>query len=65
MIHVTFPNGKIRVFEETEFEDFGCEMEHKSENIIINKRKPLSSFVYETDTVGEITNKENISCRFI
>lgn len=65
MIRITFPSGKIRTFEVTEFEDFGCEMEHKSENIIINTSKPSSSFVYETNILGEITNKDIISYRFI
>jgi len=65
MIYVTFPNGNIRTFDKTEFEDFGCEMEHKSENIILNTSKPSFSFVYETDMLGEITNKEKISYRFI
>lgn len=65
MIYVTFPNGSIRTFDKTEFEDFGCEMEHKTENIILNRNKPLSSFVYEIDERDEIINMEYISYRYI
>lgn len=64
MILITFKNGRSKTFNNTEFEDFGCEMEHKTENIILNRNKPLSSFVYETDERGEIINMENISYRF-
>lgn len=64
MILITFPNGRSRIFNNTEFEDFGCEMEHKTENIILNRNKPQSSFVYETDERGEIIYIENISYRF-
>ena len=61
MILITFPNGRSMKFKEEDFEFFGGEMEHKTENIILGVNNPHSSFVYETDWRGEIINKENIS----
>lgn len=44
-----------------EFEKFGDELEHQTDNIILNISNPHKSFTYETNSRGEITNKEYIN----
>lgn len=61
MIFITFPNGRSLKYNEEEFDDFGIEIEHKYENLILNKNNPFSSLIYEIDSRGEIINKEYIS----
>lgn len=61
-LRITFPNGKINTFDISDFEYFVPvnELEHKTENIIINLSQRAKSFVYEIDEHGEITNKDFI-----
>ena len=61
--HITliFSNGRTRTFDVQEFEQFGDELEHKTENIIINTLHPEQSFTYELNEKNEISNKEPIT----
>ena len=61
MIDITFPDGRSSKFHENEFYKYENEMEHIAKNIILNVNDPSSSFIYETDWRGEITNNEYIS----
>lgn len=61
MINIKFPSGKKRIFCINEFEKFGDEWEHRTDNIILNISEPHKSFTYETNSWGEITNKEYIN----
>lgn len=58
---VTMPNGKVVAFSIDNFDDFGDCMEHKTENIMLDKENPCNSCVYETDYNGEITYKDYIT----
>ncbi len=58
LVSIIFPHGKIRSFSLKEFDKYGDELEHRTENIILNIHEPCKSFVYETDFRGEITHKE-------
>ena len=60
-IKVTMPNGKVLMFSIDDFEDFGNTLEHKTENIILDKEDPRKSCVYETDYNGEIIYKDYIT----
>ena len=61
MITVTYPSGSIRTFADEDFELFQNELEHKTENIILNTEEPYKSFAYETDCRGEIINRDPIN----
>jgi len=61
MITIIYPSGRIRTFADGDFELFHNELEHKTENIILNIEDSYKSFVYETDYRGEITNRNPIN----
>ena len=58
---VTMPNSKVVIFNIDDFDDFGDTLEHKTENIMLDKGNPHNSCVYETDYNGEITYKDYIT----
>lgn len=60
LISILFPKGEIRSFHQNEFDMYANELEHRTENIILNISEPQKSFVYETDFRGEIITKEYI-----
>ncbi|MBO7052056.1 MAG: hypothetical protein J6W24_05270 [Prevotella sp.] len=64
-IEVTMPNGKIVRFSIDDFDDYGDCLEHKTENIILDKENPCDSCVYETDYNGEITYKDYITWQIL
>jgi hypothetical protein len=59
IIEITLPNGRKYNFHYEEFESFPAvnELQHKTENIIINTDNIHRSFFYETDDNGEISYK--------
>ena len=59
---ILFPNGKMCRYNIYDFEEFNSvnELEHNSENIILNTKDLNKSFAYEIDEFGEMTNKEPI-----
>lgn len=61
-LRIAFPNGEIKTFDISDFEYFAPvnELEHKTENIIINLSQSGKSFTYDTDERGEIINKDFI-----
>ena len=59
-IYILFPQGNVRSFSKKEFDSYGNELEHRTENIILNISEPQKSFVYETDYRGELVDKEYI-----
>ena len=65
VITITFHNGLSRKYPIDEFEQFGYELEHRTENLIIDIQQPSHSFTYETDDDGEIINKEPIVISYI
>ena len=60
---ILFTNGRKSRYIIDDFEKFNSvdELEHKTENIIINIKDPRKSFFYEVDRLGEIVNKEPIT----
>lgn len=59
IIEITFPNGCRCCFNYDDFEFFPSvsELQHKTENIIINTGNLHKSFFYETNERGEIIYK--------
>ena len=59
IIEIIFPNGYRCRFHYDDFEFFPSvnELQHKTENIIINIDDLCKSFFYETDDRGEIMCK--------
>ena len=61
-IHETYYVLFIKSSNIDAFEEFNSvnELEHNSENIILNTKDLNKSFAYEIDEFGEMTNKEPI-----
>jgi len=60
---LTYPNGHSVQYPLSDFSLFStCELEHNNKNIIISLTKDLRhSFVYTTDSRGEMVDKQPIS----
>jgi hypothetical protein len=64
-VFVLYPNNKIKKYLYSDFELFGDELEHKTDNIILNVVDPKRSFAYLTDFRGEISHLEPIKYRIV
>lgn len=60
-IIITMSSGRKIEYVAADFDRFGDELEHKTENIILNPKDPKESFVYELSERQEIDNKEYIT----